>query len=130
MIHVSNALLRDKTDPEWKPYLILCIKNCQDLSICFPVVGEVVEGILSMALRDSTLSTLEARQLKEEQEQKVKHHDVLGQVVATFALDLNLAMSSPDKAGVHALAQQFKDLALLNEFTDYTKYTAGQNSNE
>ncbi|KAI0115228.1 hypothetical protein F4814DRAFT_312559 [Daldinia grandis] len=74
-------------------------------------------GLLSMALRNGFLSTLEANTVLNDMKRIGQRYDSQFTVRASFMVDLELAMTNPREAQVQTLASAFHELAIFREFT-------------
>lgn len=125
LIYVANAVLQDTRDSEWRSYFLLCIYGYENLRQSYRVAEAIGRGLLSMTLRNGDLTPGEARQiLRQLQERGLS--GISGDLRATFMVDLNLAMTDPDKAKVESLAHNFEDMALFQEFTNFASRPAPQ----
>ncbi|CAJ2502350.1 Uu.00g097440.m01.CDS01 [Anthostomella pinea] len=124
LIYLANAMLHNTKDPEWRLYFLLCIYGYESLSRPYRVSEVIVQGLLSMTLRDTNMSVDDARQimaeLKENRLDNVKK-DMEEQVRATFMGDLDLAFTDPEQAKVETLAGEFDNLALFQDFINQDK---------
>jgi hypothetical protein len=125
LLQVSNTMVRDRTDPQWKDYLMLCLQSYQDLYVCFPVFEDVMQGILAMAIQNEALSSAEAREVMGKLKERGSHHETSEGVVGSFTIDFDLFMTKPDKADVHNVAQRFEEFAIFDELIDTTTESKG-----
>ncbi|KAI1843691.1 hypothetical protein JX266_010137 [Neoarthrinium moseri] len=116
LTYVANAVLQDADDPAWRLYFLLCIYGYESLRRPFRVSAAIGMGLLSMILRDRDMTSLDARRLLGELNERGLNH-VQGAVRATFMGDLDLAQTDPEAATVEHLADQFEGMALLREWT-------------
>ncbi|RYP66001.1 hypothetical protein DL770_008887 [Monosporascus sp. CRB-9-2] len=124
LIYLANAMLQDTSDPEWRLYFLLCIYGYESLSRPYRISEVIVQGLLSMTLRDTNMSASEARKimkdLKESGLDYVKKN-MEEEVRATFMLDLTLALSDPVGATVENMAKEFDSLAVFQDFLDQNR---------
>ncbi|KAI1143960.1 hypothetical protein F5Y05DRAFT_407359 [Hypoxylon sp. FL0543] len=83
----------------------------------FQVVEITMLGLLSMALRNGFLSSLEANTILNDMRRIGQRYDNQFTVRASFMVDLELAMTNPKEAQVQTLADAFHELAIFREFT-------------
>ncbi|ROT35470.1 hypothetical protein SODALDRAFT_353155 [Sodiomyces alkalinus F11] len=117
LTYLANAVLHDTEDSEWYFYFLVCVYGYQTLRRSYRLAEAVGRGLLSMALRDGNISAGEARRIL----QDLKNgglSEAPDDMRATFMIDLELASTNPDEAKVEALATQFDDLALFQDFTN------------
>lgn len=129
LIHITNAVLDDTTDPAWRFYLSFCMQCYVTLQQPFAFREAIGRSLLSMTLQKGHLSPTEARQMVRQFE-----HDLSNKppddIRATFMADLNLAMTDPENASVESLADRFEDIALFQEYTKKTRaWTSLQRTN-
>jgi hypothetical protein len=140
LVHVSNVMLRDSIyaknpeprpsdfdgsmderiedwDPDWRFYFLLCIANCQENVACFPVIESICRGLLTMAVRDSAISTQDALLLMRAIESRSLHNPPSKNRTGHFFLDFRLAEVAPADAQAISMAEKFDDMM---SFTDYT----------
>ncbi|KAM0549153.1 hypothetical protein ACHAPJ_009608 [Fusarium lateritium] len=108
LIYVANAMMREvKTNSnEWRYYLHLCMAGLEDLYVSRSVYS---------ALEHGALKATESRRIKDELEELGQHHDAVrrigdGSEVATWIIDLDLAMTDPEAAMGGKLAKKFQEL--------------------
>lgn len=110
-------------DPDWRFYFLVCMASCKDMITCFPVFKTLGQGLLSMAVRDGALTSSEASKLLGSLREAGNHRDgASGEYLGEFFLDFNLAATAPEEAQAVAVARQFEDLTVFNEFTDGSDY--------
>ncbi|KAJ4269676.1 hypothetical protein NW762_001344 [Fusarium torreyae] len=119
LIYVANAVMREvKTSSnEWRYYLNLCMAGLEDLYVSFRVFGSIAKAMLSIALEHGALEAAESRRIKDELEELGRHHAVTrrlgdGREVATWIIDLDLAITDPEAARGSELAERFQALIL------------------
>ncbi|KAF4954607.1 hypothetical protein FSARC_12047 [Fusarium sarcochroum] len=117
LIYVANAMMREvKTNSnEWRYYLHLCMAGLEDLYVSFRVFGSIAKAILGIALEHGALKAAESRRIKDELEKLGQHHDAIRRIgdgceVATWIIDLDLAMTDPEAASGGKLAERFQEL--------------------
>lgn len=120
MLYVANGVVRDSSDPDWKFYLLLCIRGYQALANTYPVAGGFVQSILSMALDNKRMLVSEARQVLWEGNHK--RHGQVDVIEGTWMTDLDLALSSQTDAQMEKVVSRFVDSSLFEEFTSLDEH--------
>ena len=118
---ISTDMVGGVADPDWRFYFLLCMRYCQELYIRYPVYRDIMQGFLALAIQNSKISSLEAMKFSTRFMRKGKHHNVLRGVGGDFTIDFGTAITKPDHASASVLAQQFKELTLLDEYIE-TEY--------
>ncbi|KAM0413777.1 hypothetical protein ACHAPD_007018 [Fusarium lateritium] len=138
VVHVSNTIIRDaalqnqtirpdfsitdqdSTDrnPNWYFYFLVCLAACQDLGSCFPVFEPVGKGLLAMALRDGSMSAVEANRLMRALEGKRPKPEEKKGEFGSFVLDFDLEATKQGGGQVKDLAAQFEEFSMHSEFTE------------
>ena len=121
LLNVANAALKDPDDPAWRFYFLRCVHGYQRLLPCFPLAGDVVRGLLAIALGAGALSGAEAQLIDAELPDRARGARRPGKQPkrgAGFVLDLDLALTDWDAAQVDRLRDKFDDLLLFDEVTD------------
>ena len=125
LIHLLNSLIRDarlspepKDTREWSFYFRTCMMGLSRQLPCFPVTDNVIQGILSMAVRDGVMSKDEASNLLEDMRREAGTEGRAGNATGgighnSFIVDLDLATTNPSVATVDALVGEFSNLAVL-----------------
>lgn len=131
LIYVLNALIRDaRLSPdlartaEWLFYFRACMLGLSKQLSSFHITDKIVQGILSMAVRDEVLSRADARKTLDEVRRpngpdgptpvSSDEMDVRDET-GSFIVDLDLAVKDPSAATVDALVDQFDSLSMLAE---------------
>ncbi|KAG6036053.1 hypothetical protein E4U41_005786 [Claviceps citrina] len=123
LVQLADAMLnprfRNVTDADRRLCFLLCVRAWIHLYRSYPVFDDVVKGFSARALRERLVSGEEARRLlKAVRRQRGHHHEVPEHVVSSsIIIDFNLAEDDSDMARARAIAGQFEDLALQEEFT-------------
>ncbi|KAI3329588.1 hypothetical protein F4824DRAFT_481941 [Ustulina deusta] len=120
LIYLANAMLRC-TDPEWHPYLRLCIYGYERLSRLYRISEVVAQGLLTMTMRDTDMTGSEAFKIMEELKERGLIHieeDLEEKIRASFMIDLNLALTDPEAARAENMANGFTDLATFQDLID------------
>ena len=122
LLYVANAMLRNRelgVDPEWETWLQMCLSGYKDLSRCFKVAETIYRSLLSMAMRNGVMTAAEAQDAIEQLGVALNNPKMIEEPTSMI-VDLDLAMTDPLAARAGTLAEQFKDLALFDEFTTST----------
>ena len=120
LIYLANAMLRC-TDPEWRLYLLLCIYGYERLNRAYRFSEVVIQGLLTMSMRDANMSGSEAYKIMEELRNRGLLHveeDVQKKLRATFMIDLNLALTDPEAARAETMAKDFDETAMFQDLID------------
>ncbi|CAF3478488.1 unnamed protein product [Fusarium graminearum] len=141
VVHVSNTIIRDAalqnqtiqpdfiiTDQDkqnntdrnanWYFYFSVCLAACQDLGACFPVFEPVGKGLLAMALRDGSMSAVEANRLMRALEGQRPKPEKKEETFGSFVLDFDLEVNKQGGGQVKDLAAQFEVFSMHSEFTE------------
>lgn len=93
----------------------LCLSGYRNLSASFAIVEGIVQGLLSMGIRNNVITVEEGKQVMEELRNRV--WPTPGQAnKAALILDLNQSMVSPLTSQVQQLAEQFDEFMLFDGF--------------
>jgi hypothetical protein len=120
LIYLANAMLRC-TDPEWRLYLLLCIYGYERLNHAYRFSEVVIQGLLTMSMRDTDMSGSEAYKIMEELKQRGLlrvGEDVQEKLRATFMIDINLALTDPEAARAETVAEDFDYTAMFQDLID------------
>ncbi|KAI1763894.1 hypothetical protein GGR53DRAFT_520682 [Hypoxylon sp. FL1150] len=119
LLYLANAMLKDTSDPEWRLYLLLCIYGYESLSRPYRISEIIVQGLLSMTMRETDMSGSEAQkiinEIKEGRLENVRN-DFEDKIRATFMVDMDLSLQNPEEAKAESLADKFDSLALFQDF--------------
>ncbi|KAB5581235.1 hypothetical protein GE09DRAFT_949153 [Coniochaeta sp. 2T2.1] len=125
LIYVLNSLIRDarlsserKRTSEWDFYFKTCMLGLAKQLPCFPITDRVIQGILSMAVRDGIMSTSEASKMLEDMRREAgtegwPSYTGVSSSCTSFIVDLDLATKHPSKATVDVLVNELDRLAML-----------------
>ncbi|KAI0386079.1 hypothetical protein F5Y04DRAFT_243295 [Hypomontagnella monticulosa] len=119
LLYLANAMLRDTGDPEWRLYLHLCIYGYESFSRPFPISEAVVQGLLSMTMRDTDMTGSEARGIIDGFKGgglDGTKRDFEDEIRAPFMVDMQLAPNDPEEASAENLAAEFDDATLFQDF--------------
>ncbi|KAI0834852.1 hypothetical protein F5Y06DRAFT_289573 [Hypoxylon sp. FL0890] len=123
LLYLANAMLKGTSvDPEWHLYLLLCIYGYESLSRPYRMSEVIVQGLLSMSLREHNMTGSEAQkiinELREGRLEGIKR-DVEARIYAQFMVDMDLALTDPEEARAENLAAKFDNLVLFQDFLNY-----------
>ncbi|KAI0138516.1 hypothetical protein F4776DRAFT_654301 [Hypoxylon sp. NC0597] len=122
LVYLANAMLKETNNPESHLYLLLCIYGYESLSRPYRISEVIVQGLLSMMLRERSLTGGEAQriinELRDGRLDCVKR-DFESKIRAEFMLDMDLALTDPEEARAENLAAEFDNLALFQDFLNY-----------
>ncbi|GKT92707.1 C6 transcription factor [Colletotrichum tofieldiae] len=121
LLYFANAVIRElgraADISEKLADLRTCIFGYQRLQRSFRLSYGIIRSLLSMALREGAVGSLEARAIMNDTDERAKHHRGYDEVRAPFVVDLDLGTLDPVAAHVDRLAAEFEELAIFNEFT-------------
>ncbi|OTA94554.1 hypothetical protein M434DRAFT_10626 [Hypoxylon sp. CO27-5] len=124
LLYLANAMLEDGEDPQTRLYFLLCVYGYERLKRPYRISRVIVQGLLSMMLRDTDMSSKEARKIMDDLGEggwdKVTK-EVDEKIRATFMVDLNLADKDPERARVENMAEEFENMALFQDFLNRDK---------
>ncbi|KAL9086377.1 MAG: hypothetical protein Q9165_007163 [Trypethelium subeluteriae] len=115
LLQLSSALINEKPGHDWRDYLRLCLHCYEDLYVGFPLMEEIVQGLMGMAVQNDTLSRPEANEIMQGIRAKGQHHKASDSFISSFTLDFQLASTSPDDAMVRKMALKFDQSTLFND---------------
>ncbi|KAH7173245.1 uncharacterized protein B0J16DRAFT_310981 [Fusarium flagelliforme] len=118
VVQLADASLKDQDDVNWRLYFFLCVRCWQELYVSYPIFSDILHAYLSMALRNGMLTTREAETISSELKRRGSHHTDARKSTTNFLADFDLALSQPEEAAAHALAQRFGELGLFVELTE------------
>ncbi|KAI1417601.1 hypothetical protein F5Y13DRAFT_151386 [Hypoxylon sp. FL1857] len=124
LLYLANAMLENGEDPQTRLYFLLCVYGYERLKRPYRISRMIVQGLLAMMLRDTDMSSEEARKIMEDLgeggwDRVTKEVDE--KIRATFMVDLNLAVDNPEQASVENMADQFENMALFQDFLNRDK---------
>lgn len=112
-------MLKDTRDPEWRLYLMLCIYGYESLSRPYRISEIIVQGLLSMTMRETNMTGSEAQKIINELKEgrlDSASDDFEDKIRATFMVDMDLSLNNPEEARAENLAEKFDSLALFQDF--------------
>ncbi|XXG96160.1 hypothetical protein Hte_002439 [Hypoxylon texense] len=120
LLYLANDMLKDTQDPEWRLYLMLCIYGYESLSRPYRISEIIVQGLLSMTMRETDMTGSEAQriinEIKEGSLDTSASHAFEDKIRATFMVDMDLSLNNPEEARAENLAEKFDSLALFQDF--------------
>lgn len=120
LVYVANAMLSEPERHEsWLSYLMLCIYGYEGLRRSWRVADVITRALLSMMLRNRSISTDLARDILANFQTMGEPGDELafGEMRATFMADMDMAVSHPEAATVEKQADQLEEIASLMDYT-------------
>src|SRR3569833_1885438 len=122
-----SGITTDHSDPDWRLYLLLCIRAWLQLYLTYPIYSDVTQAFLAMAMRNGIVPTSHANEVMACFKQAGKHHERSEQPISTFIIDFSLAPVDPQNARICAIAETFEDMVIFDEFTtgDYVAQAEG-----
>jgi hypothetical protein len=124
-MYTSNAVIKDKRDPDRRFYFMACIKSYSNMYTCFDVIESVVQGLLAMGMTNGLIGLVEANRLILELQAKRPHlgpetKSALRRVKGSFIIDRDLALRDKTAATVDTMVDKFEEITLFNQFIDET----------
>ena len=114
-IHLANTVLKDRSNPEWRFFFLLCIRGYQKLVPFLAVAEKIAKGFLGMAVEEGAMSGAESysigRMMRSETLQYVRG------LQDGFVIDLDLALVDQGAARVDTLRQKFEETSIYEELT-------------
>ncbi|KDN59901.1 hypothetical protein CSUB01_03218 [Colletotrichum sublineola] len=116
LLYLANAVLQDVDlsgrNPEWRFYFRLCLTCYQTLYSGYPLVRQIAQSLLSMALTKGVMEAREAVAILEGLEMRGKHRRVPDQKMVSLIVDLDLAVTDAPAARLETLAQKFRQIQI------------------
>jgi tRNA A-37 threonylcarbamoyl transferase component Bud32 len=117
LLLVSNAVMRNTEDAQWRAYFMFCVNSYADLFGAFAVAGAIVKSLISIGLRLGIIKASEARTLMGRLHENGLHHKDFKTIKSLIVVDLSLAVT--DVAAARRLSSDsLEDLILFQEFTE------------
>ena len=95
-MYVASAVAKDhKSNPEWRPYFLLCLYCYNILIRCFRMVQWIVPGLLAIAVQSGAITSREAQYIKM-QFRDSRDREIEGKPMgggAGFVLDMDRAVT-------------------------------------
>jgi len=117
LLNVSQALLTDHSDPDWRLYLSLCIRAWLQLYLTYPIYSDIAQAFFAMAIRHGVVSSGHANEIMACFRQAGNHHERIKQPISSFITDFESVRIDSQNARINALAETFNDIVLFDEFT-------------
>lgn len=115
LIIISQALLKDRSDPNWRLYLSLCIRAWLQLNLTYPIYAGITQGFLAMAIRDGAVSVRAAKEIMTYFGQYGRHHKCEKQPISTFITGFDAAQKDSQNTRINTIAETFNDIILFKE---------------
>ncbi|KAI0016238.1 hypothetical protein F4780DRAFT_773036 [Xylariomycetidae sp. FL0641] len=118
LIYLTNGVLKDTDDPEWRNYVTMCIYGYECLVRPYRISESIGQGLLTMTMRNKNMSGTEALQIMRDLQRRGLHNvgkEIEGKIRAPFMADLDLAQTDPESASVETMADKFEDLVLFQD---------------
>lgn len=121
IIYVANAVIYGGDNQEERQFFVhLCLAGLQELFLSYRVSGTIVKGIAAMAIRKGIMEESRARQIRGRLEEIGQSRE-LGhkgsEVMASWVLDLDLAVTNLVSAQGGRLAEEFDGIDKIKEKT-------------
>ena len=117
LLYIANAVIKDKTDPEWRFYFLLCVRGYEILYPCFFVVEGIVQGLLAIAVGNGSIDSAEAHVLIQRLRANRSGQKAIERSKGDFVLDLDLAVVDQNGALFNNLVDKFEEMSMFNTFT-------------
>jgi hypothetical protein len=108
VIYVSNAVIHSGDDQQERQFYVnLGLTGLQELYLSYRVSGKIVKAIAGMAIRNGVLNKHDAVDIRRRLDETARRFEMEPQVVGSWVIDLDLAVT--DSAGAQAgkLAKDF-----------------------
>lgn len=115
-MHVSSALLQNSNNKEWRFYFMLRIRYWQDAAITYPMVSQVAQAALSIALDLGRISGGEAHELMDGIRRNAHHYE-LAEMVTISIMNFEKVAAGEDGVRITELASRFEELTIFDEWT-------------
>lgn len=109
---VNATMTTIEEDPNSMQMFLLCLLTLYDLSICFPVMEDVIRGLLVIATRKGIVSNSAARHLYEQVKRSRWSRLRTNQAGTGLVVDLSQAQRLSDSATVSQLTKDFDDVVI------------------
>jgi len=116
-IHVSSTAVRSADDPDWRFYFLLCMGVWTEGVLRYPLMADIAQANLSLAMDVGCVTGLEAQALMEELHVRSRHRR-RAEVATSAIFDFDRAVSAEEGGfRIHELARRFDDLATFDMLT-------------
>lgn len=116
VMHISNVILAHSDRQNWHNYFLLCMSFWIDAIPSFPVLADIAQGYLSLALFTGKLSTDEAQKLQQVLAQASGQYKV-EKVSSSVIIDFDRAVTHGDSYRAYEIVQKIDDHTIFDEFT-------------
>lgn len=138
LLYVFNAIVKDRSDPQWRFYFWLCVHCYSKLFICYATIEDFVQSLLAIAVRYGAISRKDVTRVMQEgfyKDGKAKRARSRWEGLqetqrSTYKLDLDLAVRDRDAADVSALMAKFEDMDMFEEFTRLDELESSEGGND
>jgi hypothetical protein len=118
----SSSSAATANSSECQFYIQLCLAGYTDLHVSYPVAVLIARGLLSMGMRDGTMTVSQVSSVARRLDRNGRNHGIaMSDTRASFIVDLDLAVNDLVAAQVGVLADQFDELMMLPRFTGISK---------
>ena len=114
-MHMANVILAHSGFESWRTYFLLCMRFWVDATASFPVLADIAQGYMSLAVQNGGLSTLEARRLQKVLAKKGRRHEA-GEF-SSVIVDFDGSVERGAFYRANELAERFNELAMFDELT-------------
>jgi hypothetical protein len=116
VMHISNIILAHSDRQNWHDYFLLCMSFWVDAIPSFPVLADIAQGYLSLAVLGGNLSTDEAQKLKRVLA-KASGQYTVEKVSSSVIIDFDRAVTHEDSYRAYEIVQKFDDQTMFDEYT-------------
>lgn len=118
LVYIANAVLKDRSNPEWRFYFLLCMRVYQSIIPMSPVLEDMGKGLLAVAVEEGAMSSAETYAISKIVFSSADHALVVARRQQEFiVVDLDRALFDRSAAGSGTLAQTFERISLHEELT-------------
>ena len=118
LVYIANAVLKDRSNPEWRFYYLLCMRGYQSIIPLEPILEDMVKGLLAVAVEEGAMSSAETYAISKIVFSRADRALALAQRQQEFiVVDLDRALFDRSAAGSDTLAQRFERISLHEEQT-------------
>lgn len=108
VIYVSNAVIHNGDDQQERQFYVdLGLTGLQELYLSYRVSGTIVKAIAGMAIRNGVLNKEHTVDIRRRLEETARRWEVEPQVVGSWIIDLDLAVTDSAGAQASKLAEDF-----------------------
>lgn len=118
LVYIANAVLKDRSNSEWRFYFLLCMRAYQSIIPLSPVLEDMVKGLLAVAIEEGAMNSAEMYAISKIVFSGADRSLVLARRRQEFmVVDLDRALFDRSAAGSDTLAQRFERIHLHEELT-------------